>query len=63
MTYVTMWRMTVAARLLRERKGPLRDIAQQVGYHSEYAFARTFKRIHGQAPGRYRAAALRQAEP
>jgi AraC-like DNA-binding protein len=62
MTYVTMWRMTVAARLLREQRTPLRDIAQQIGYHSEYAFARTFKRIHGQAPGRYRTAARRQAE-
>jgi AraC-like DNA-binding protein len=56
MTYVTAWRMTVAARLLREDHAPLRDIARRVGYDSEFAFARAFKRTVGHAPGRYRAA-------
>nr|WP_239309719.1 MULTISPECIES: helix-turn-helix domain-containing protein [unclassified Frankia] len=47
-------RMTVAARLLREGRAPLRRIAGDVGYDSEFAFARAFKRVVGQSPGRYR---------
>lgn len=56
MGYVTSWRMAVAARLLRERRQPLREVAAAVGYDSEFAFARAFKRTVGHAPGRYRAA-------
>ncbi|MFE3280808.1 AraC family transcriptional regulator [Nocardia sp. NPDC059239] len=55
MQYLGMWRMTVAARQLREQQAPLRHIARTVGYDSEFAFARAFKRVVGQAPGRYRA--------
>lgn len=55
MAYVTSWRMSVAAQLLREDREPLREIARRVGYDSEFAFARAFKRTVGQAPGRYRA--------
>ncbi|TCO64296.1 AraC family transcriptional regulator [Actinocrispum wychmicini] len=55
MAYVTAWRMTVAARILREGRAPLREVAQRVGYDSEFAFARAFKRVVGQAPGHYRA--------
>jgi transcriptional regulator GlxA family with amidase domain len=53
--YVTDWRMSVAARLLRQQRIPLREVARQVGYDSEFAFARAFKRAIGQPPGRYRA--------
>ena len=60
MTYVTAWRMSVASRLLREERHPLREIAHRVGYDSEFAFARAFKRAVGHAPGRYRSAV---AEP
>lgn len=56
MTYVTWWRMAVAARLLRAAGDPLREVARQVGYESEFAFARAFKRTVGTAPGRYRSA-------
>jgi AraC-like DNA-binding protein len=52
--YLTWWRMTTAARLLRATEGPLRSIAAQVGYTSEFAFANAFKRTHGLAPGAYR---------
>jgi AraC-like DNA-binding protein len=55
MAYVTLWRMTVASRLLREHRQPLRDVAHRVGYDSEFAFARAFKRTIGHSPGRYRA--------
>jgi len=60
MVYVTAWRMTVASRLLREERHPLRDIARRVGCGSEFAFARACKRAVGHAPGRYRSAV---AEP
>ncbi|WP_019929664.1 AraC family transcriptional regulator [Nocardia sp. BMG111209] len=53
-TYLTRWRMTVAARRLRDTDDTLRVIAESVGYTSEYAFAKAFKREFGVAPGRYR---------
>lgn len=56
MSYVTSWRMAVAARLLREASDPIREVARRVGYDSEFAFARAFKRAVGHAPGRYRSA-------
>ncbi|MFF4117677.1 AraC family transcriptional regulator [Streptomyces sp. NPDC001714] len=54
LSYLTWWRMTVAARLLRESDAPLLTVANNVGYTSEFAFANAFKRAHGTAPGRYR---------
>ena len=54
LTYLTWWRMTVAARLLRDTAAPLAAIAGRVGYTSEFAFAHAFKREHGQAPGGFR---------
>ncbi|HEX8628423.1 MAG TPA: AraC family transcriptional regulator [Catenuloplanes sp.] len=56
LTYLRWWRMTTAARLLRESDVPLGAIATQIGYASEFAFAGAFKRHHGTAPGRYRRA-------
>ncbi len=52
--HLTWWRMTTAARLLRTSDAPLRSIAAQVGYTSEFAFAHAFKRTHGTPPGLYR---------
>ncbi|WP_106248335.1 AraC family transcriptional regulator [Allonocardiopsis opalescens] len=66
LTYLTWWRMTTAARLLRESTAPLHVIAARVGYTSEFAFANAFKRVYGTAPGRYRRAAqggARRASP
>ncbi|GAA2818005.1 AraC family transcriptional regulator [Kitasatospora sp. CM 4170] len=54
MAYLTRWRLTTAARLLRESEAPLTAVAAQAGYGSEYAFAKAFKREFGQAPGGYR---------
>ncbi|MET7426987.1 AraC family transcriptional regulator [Dactylosporangium sp. NPDC005555] len=56
LTYLTWWRMTVAARLLRESDAPLSAVAADVGYTSEFAFAAAFKRRQGAAPGRFRRA-------
>ncbi|GAB0104091.1 AraC family transcriptional regulator [Nocardia sp. JMUB6875] len=55
LTYLTWWRMTGAAKLLRETDVLLRVIAEKSGYTSEYAFAKAFKREFGVAPGRFRA--------
>ncbi|GAA3398926.1 AraC family transcriptional regulator [Cryptosporangium minutisporangium] len=52
--YLTWWRMTLAAQLLRDSDQPLLTVAQRTGYTSEYAFAKAFKREHGLSPGRYR---------
>lgn len=54
LAYLTWWRMTTAARLLRDSTVPLRTVAERTGYASEYAFAKAFKREFGTAPGSYR---------
>ncbi|MEV4293493.1 AraC family transcriptional regulator [Microbispora rosea] len=54
LAYLTWWRMTTAARLLRDSDAGLAVIAARVGYSSEYAFGAAFKRVYGTAPGRYR---------
>jgi AraC-like DNA-binding protein len=59
LSYLTWWRMTTAARSLRESEASLRSVAERAGYASEFAFAKAFKREYGLAPGRYR----RQARP
>ncbi|MGY6653014.1 AraC family transcriptional regulator [Amycolatopsis sp. TRM77291] len=57
MRYLTWWRMTTAARLLRESDAPLSSIADAVGYQSEFALAVAFKRQYEAPPGRYRRSA------
>lgn len=57
MGYLTWWRLTTAARLLRETELPLPSIAAKVGYGSPFAFSHAFKREFGVAPGTYRTAA------
>ena len=54
LSYVTRWRMQKAAGMLREGKQTLAAVAAQVGYDSEAAFSKAFKRAVGSAPGAYR---------
>jgi AraC-like DNA-binding protein len=54
MQYLTHWRMQLGARLLRETQSPVAAIALDVGYESEAAFARAFKRIAGKPPATWR---------
>ncbi|MEC3956645.1 AraC family transcriptional regulator [Nocardia sp. CDC153] len=54
LTYLTWWRMTCAAQLLRDTDELVRVVAERSGYTSEYAFAKAFKREFGVAPGRFR---------
>lgn len=57
MQYVTQWRVNVAERLLHDRQLSVATIAEQLGYRSEAAFRRLFKRVSGICPGRIRASA------
>jgi AraC-like DNA-binding protein len=54
MHYLTLWRMHVAAQRLREGHGSVAQIGFEVGYESEAAFSRAFKRQFGVAPGTWR---------
>jgi AraC family transcriptional regulator, alkane utilization regulator len=54
MQYLTRWRMIVAAGLLRNPQSNLARVAEDVGYESEAAFNRAFKREYGIAPGHWR---------
>jgi AraC-like DNA-binding protein len=54
MRYLAQRRLERAAELLLETSSSLAEIAQGVGYRSEFAFGRAFKRHHGVAPGQYR---------
>ncbi|MDG4768318.1 AraC family transcriptional regulator [Solwaraspora sp. WMMD406] len=54
LTYLTRWRLDLAARRLRDTSRPVAAIAHEVGYTSEFAFNRAFTRAHGCPPGRYR---------
>jgi AraC-like DNA-binding protein len=53
MSYLTAWRLTLAAHLLREGQG-IREVSRAVGYLSEPAFSRAFARQHGIPPSRSR---------
>lgn len=55
MQYVTQWRVSIAEQMLRERLQSVACIAEQLGYSSEAAFRRLFKRVSGVCPGRLRA--------
>ncbi|MEX5637861.1 AraC family transcriptional regulator [Parafrankia sp. FMc2] len=61
-TYLTWWRMTLAARLLRDSDAPLATVARKTGYSSEFAFAHAFKREYGSAPGKFRRSTTTAAE-
>lgn len=55
MQYLTRWRMILAAGMLRgQAHGSLARIAEGVGYESEAAFNRAFKREYGVSPGAWR---------
>jgi AraC-like DNA-binding protein len=54
MTYLTRWRLQLAAESLKKTSRGVADIAADIGYESEAAFSRAFKREFGQPPGQYR---------
>jgi AraC-like DNA-binding protein len=54
MHYVARWRMHVALTWLKEDDAGLGDLAIRLGYQSEAAFSRAFKRFIGVSPGAVR---------
>lgn len=54
MTYLTLWRLQLAARLLQTTNRSVAEIAAEVGYESEPAFNRAFRREYGAPPARFR---------
>lgn len=51
--YVTEWRMQKAMQLLDQRDKKLIDVARSVGYESDAAFSKAFKRVVGANPSEY----------
>ncbi len=54
LTYMTDWRMGLARRKLKDTNDALIEVAESVGYQSEAAFSRVFKKQFGVAPVTYR---------
>jgi AraC-like DNA-binding protein len=54
MSYLTRWRMLLAGQRLRESSDTLAQVAEAVGYESEFSFSRAFARETGVAPGAWR---------
>jgi AraC-like DNA-binding protein len=56
MAFLTDWRLTLAADLLREPDATVGAVARQVGYGSPYALSAAFKRVFGVSPQQHRLA-------
>lgn len=54
MTYLSHWRMQLASKMLSTSDASIARIAADIGYESEAAFSRTFKRCTGMSPGAWR---------
>ena len=61
MQYLTQWRMLLAANLLCGSNAPLSRIAEDVGYQTDTAFSRAFRREFGAPPAAWRRARARRA--
>ena len=64
MQYLAEWRMQIAAGLLSQSSDNVARVAAAVGYESEAAFSRAFKKVIGQPPAAWRRGqTLRSARP
>jgi len=63
MLYLAGWRIQLARQMLREGAHSIPDVAARVGYESEAAFSRAFKRFVGAPPAAWRRAACPPARP
>ena len=57
LTFLTGWRLALAADLLAGSDATLESVAAQVGYANAFALSAAFKRVHGRSPTAYRRAA------
>ena len=60
MTYLSRWRLQLGARKLTSTSHSVARISDEVGYESEAAFNRAFKREFGLPPARFRKSAKSQ---
>ena len=63
MAYLKRWRMQLAARALETTPRAVQQVASEVGYGSEAAFNRAFRRAFGVPPATYRRACRAAAAP
>jgi len=63
MQYLTQWRMLLASNLLCRSNAPLASIAQDVGYQTDTAFSRAFRREFGAPPAAWRRRQAASAPP
>jgi transcriptional regulator GlxA family with amidase domain len=61
MTYLTEWRLELGAEALRSTSRSVQRVALDVGYESEAAFNRAFKRRFAMPPAKYRREARAQS--
>ncbi|MFK0251388.1 AraC family transcriptional regulator [Amycolatopsis azurea] len=62
LTYLTRWRMTLAADLLTgNESATISDIARTVGYSDPFGFSAAFKRVRGVNPSEFRRGALQRS--
>jgi AraC-like DNA-binding protein len=54
MTYLTGWRLALAADLLRDTDETVDSVARKVGYSNSFALSAAFKRVRGIGPQEYR---------
>jgi len=62
MQYLTQWRMLLAANLLARSDAPLARIAEDVGYQTDTAFSRAFRREYGAPPAAWRRSRAARAQ-
>jgi AraC-like DNA-binding protein len=58
MRYCARWRMQIAANMLRDERHNICNVAYRVGFNSEAAFSRAFKREYGSPPAQWRKLAM-----
>lgn len=63
MRYVASWKVAQAKQLLQDQRMSVAKVAEMLGYSSEAAFRKLFKRIEGMGPGQARAAARFNGRP
>ncbi|WP_017538626.1 AraC family transcriptional regulator [Nocardiopsis halophila] len=62
MAYLTGWRMTLAADLLRRPEMTVAAVARRVGYADAFGFSAAFKRVQGVSPTAYRRSPVEEPE-
>ena len=63
MEYLTRWRMLLAAERLKQLMQPVSEIGYALGYESESAFTKAFRRVMNTSPREFRKAARKSEVP